>query len=604
MHSEKVARETRIPHDIHIEPGDTRAWDQFYGQIRELYWEQDLPLDTVIQIFKSDYGFHATKKQWKSALERWDMFKNVKTDEMKAIVRVKDRRDFEGKATEFWVRDRLVPQVKIDRFKARVRRTGHTPAEATPLSVWYFTPQNGPSFEVSPSKPTYLSPLRALAANDSSSGGDTYMSQDIEDTVSRSIQDALFHPNSSPTSGISQELFDIHGRKLEEYEVKLDPRKSSTHDSDASQSQISFAALLSAVRRNNVEGIKEAIENGAQVNFRRADGTTALSLAVQLRHYPAVHALIDQGANCQLAVLDFVQRGDITGLMYLQSLGASLSSDVIGEPLLQQAAKFERLDMAQYLLSQGLDANEADSDGRAAIYYACERGHTPIVRILLNNATTQWFSDSTNGLLHLAALGNNSNTAELLLEHGYPIDAINTQGFTALNYAVMQGHLHMTEILLRNGAVVGHSLHRAAKQGDVHLLRLLVEKSDNINLLDSEGMAALDYAIDADNLHGVSILLSYGAETRRPWPQDRLGILHKAVTQCPPLIVTALVVYAGAPINEKDASGQTVLDHAVLAGNWQLVKLLVRLGADSSGYYHFDDLPINLYNEGDLWMTS
>lgn len=60
MHSEKVARETRIPHDIHIEPGDTRAWDQFYGQIRELYWEQDLPLDTVIQIFKSDYGFHAT----------------------------------------------------------------------------------------------------------------------------------------------------------------------------------------------------------------------------------------------------------------------------------------------------------------------------------------------------------------------------------------------------------------------------------------------------------------------------------------------------------------------------------------------------------------
>lgn len=59
------------------------------------------------------------------------MFKNVKTDEMKAIVRVKDRRDFEGKATEFWVRDRLVPQVKIDRFKARVRRTGHTPAGDT-----------------------------------------------------------------------------------------------------------------------------------------------------------------------------------------------------------------------------------------------------------------------------------------------------------------------------------------------------------------------------------------------------------------------------------------------------------------------------------------
>lgn len=60
------------------------------------------------------------------------MFKNVKTDEMKAIVRLKDRRDFEGKATEFWVRDRLVPQGKIDRFKARARRTGTTPAGITP----------------------------------------------------------------------------------------------------------------------------------------------------------------------------------------------------------------------------------------------------------------------------------------------------------------------------------------------------------------------------------------------------------------------------------------------------------------------------------------
>lgn len=460
------------------------------------------------------------------------------------------------------------------------------------MSIWYFTPQTGPSFEVSPSKPTYTSPLRALAANDRSPDHDTFLTHVDEDDLSQSIYN---NHTASPTSTISQTSFDIHGRKVEKTEAAPSAYECSMNTRDPTHSQNLLAALFSAVKRNNVEGIKETIAQGAPVNLRKGDSTTALGLAVQLRHYPAIHVLLELKADCQLPILEFVKRGDVSGLMYLQGIGASLSSDIMEEPLLHQAAKYERLDMVQYLLSQGLDAEAADADGRAAIYYACERGCAPIVKLLLDRSSTSYFNDSTSGLLHLAAWEDNYNTADLLLQYGYPIDAINAQGYTALNYAVMRGHLRMVQILLHYGAIVGHSLHRAGKQGDLNILSLLVERCNNIDLLDNKGMTALDYAIDANILRCVAVLLSHGARTTRKWPGNRLSILHRAVTECAPLITAALVTNAGAPVNEKDTSGQTVLDHAVLAGDWQLVKLLVGLGADSSAYYHFDDLPNSLY---------
>jgi hypothetical protein len=121
-----------------VQPQSAHDWEIRRLIIEELYWKGGRKLPEMMSIMKTIYNFSATyaiptscdgdraidstyrKKQYKDQFKRWNFEKNIKTDEMKAIIRIrKRRRDDEDKDTQFRLRQRPVPQEKIDRFMKR-----------------------------------------------------------------------------------------------------------------------------------------------------------------------------------------------------------------------------------------------------------------------------------------------------------------------------------------------------------------------------------------------------------------------------------------------------------------------------------------------------
>lgn len=121
-----------------VQPQSARDWEVRRPIIEVLYWTDGRKLPEVMDIMKAMYNFSATysipascdgyrvidsryrKKQYKDQFKRWNFEKNVKADKMKAIIRIrKRRRDDEDKDTQFRLRQRPVPQEKINRFVKR-----------------------------------------------------------------------------------------------------------------------------------------------------------------------------------------------------------------------------------------------------------------------------------------------------------------------------------------------------------------------------------------------------------------------------------------------------------------------------------------------------
>ena len=59
------------------------------------------------------------ERQYKRRIEQWRLDKNVKTEEMRAILRIQKSRKNKGKDSVFYVRGRRVDHNKIERFALR-----------------------------------------------------------------------------------------------------------------------------------------------------------------------------------------------------------------------------------------------------------------------------------------------------------------------------------------------------------------------------------------------------------------------------------------------------------------------------------------------------
>ncbi|KAL8730934.1 MAG: hypothetical protein Q9166_003724 [cf. Caloplaca sp. 2 TL-2023] len=96
-------------------------WGEYRNTIQRLYVTEDKSLPDVVDEMKATYNFIATERQYKRRISEWHLDKNVKDDEMRAIIGKEAWRLQQGKKSTFYVRDRLVDRKKIDRFAQRKR---------------------------------------------------------------------------------------------------------------------------------------------------------------------------------------------------------------------------------------------------------------------------------------------------------------------------------------------------------------------------------------------------------------------------------------------------------------------------------------------------
>ncbi len=121
---------------------------------------------------------------------------------------------------------------------------------------------------------------------------------------------------------------------------------------------------------------------------------------------------------------------------------------------IHQAALEGQINMVRKMLTEGLDANKIDEDGRTPLMYAAFNGRDEIIKILIEKGAMINACD-TNGrtALMMASSGPYPATVKTLLDHQADPDLTDKEEhFTALMYAAAEGQLDVVRILLAYNA--------------------------------------------------------------------------------------------------------------------------------------------------------
>lgn len=238
----------------------------------------------------------------------------------------------------------------------------------------------------------------------------------------------------------------------------------------------------------------------------------------------------------------------------------------LGLPPFHLAAREGDLETVREHLESGTDANVRDIDGNTALHRAARDGRLAIAQLLLDfradpdaRTGTGWTS------LHLAIRGERTEMVELLLRYGADPNIANPEGAPPLHLAVMKGNESMVRHLLTSRPAT-EIQKRQKEDGTEEYVR--VEKGmreADINAVNSEGRTALHVAISEGNFGMASTLLGYGPDVSKADKEGNLP-LHLAAAGGPAHLVQSLIG-RGSPVNLRNGAGKTPLDIAYERGD-------------------------------------
>jgi hypothetical protein len=312
------------------------------------------------------------------------------------------------------------------------------------------------------------------------------------------------------------------------------------------------AAEIDPAARTDFERVAlDVLERGADPFARGAAHESCLQRAVAARLPALALALIARGVDPNAA--------DMRGRTALHEL-ASLPEDLA-------------LPLAHALLRAGSDPERAASDGQTPLGAALAAGRAQL------SAWLSW----THGLRHparalraddvpTAAACGDRIALERLLTLGFPLDARDAQGCTALLRASGGGHAEIVSLLLARGADATLSAHTGASCLSAAVsarreacVRLLLEHGVPADQPLPGGSTPLMVAAALGLTTIARVLLDRGADAKAV-DQHGGGVLHAAAQfafhhgdpdRARELL--SLLVERGAPVDQTNQAGQTPL---------------------------------------------
>ncbi|KAM9345719.1 caskin-1 [Symphorus nematophorus] len=196
--------------------------------------------------------------------------------------------------------------------------------------------------------------------------------------------------------------------------------------------------------------------------------------------------------------------------------------------------------------------------------------------------------------LHHAALNGNLELITLLLESQAAVDIRDQKGMRPLHYAAWQGKAEPMKMLLKSGSSVNSQsdegqipLHLAAQHGHYDVSEMLLQHQSNPCIVDNAGKTPLDLACEFGRVGVVQLLLSSNMcaallEPKKGDTTDPNGTspLHLAAKNGH-IDIIRLLIQAGIDINRQTKAG-TALHEAALCGKTEAVRLLLDSGINAT----------------------
>jgi ankyrin repeat protein len=323
--------------------------------------------------------------------------------------------------------------------------------------------------------------------------------------------------------------------------------------------------LMTVARTGNVDAAKVLLAHGADVNSKEQwRRQTPLMWAVAESHAEMAQELIAHGADVNARQVTWnwerqmtkeprekwMPLGGLTPLLFAARQGCVECSRVLvkagaeinatnpnGFSPILLAIINGHYDAAAFLLDQGADANVADETGRTPLYAAVDM-HT------LPDSNLPWPSELNSQLTSLDLI-------QELLARGANVNA-QLKKQQPYRSKVDRG----ADTMLGTGAT---PLLRAAKAGDIEVVKVLLAKSADVKLTTKFGMTP--------------VMAAAGLGTKEEDTTGRKKTEEQAVASI------KLGLDAGADVNAVDNQGQTALHGAAQKGWDQVVQFLVDHGA-------------------------
>uniref|UniRef100_A0A8D2LMT6 CASK interacting protein 1 n=1 Tax=Varanus komodoensis TaxID=61221 RepID=A0A8D2LMT6_VARKO len=257
---------------------------------------------------------------------------------------------------------------------------------------------------------------------------------------------------------------------------------------------------------------------------------------------------------------------------------------------LMQAVKAEDIGAVQKLLQR-------PKPGKAKLLGSAKR-------VNVNFQDTDGFS-----ALHHAALNGNIELISLLLEAQAAVDIKDNKGMRPLHYAAWQGKKEPMKLVLKAGSSVNSPsdegqipLHLAAQHGHYDVSEMLLQHQSNPCILDNSGKTPLDLACEFGRVGVVQLLLNSNmcAALLEPKPGDvtdpnGTSPLHLAAKNGH-IDIIRLLLQAGIDINRQTKAG-TALHEASLCGKTEVVRLLLDSGINAHIRNTYSQTALDIVNQ-------
>jgi ankyrin repeat protein len=300
----------------------------------------------------------------------------------------------------------------------------------------------------------------------------------------------------------------------------------------------------------------------------------ASTLGHEVIHFLECKAKVEASSQALIAVKRYSSHSNYSQEVPRQMIGLHL------------AAYFGVQEVLNSLLKHAYTLDWKDSNGRASLLWAAEKGHKAAVQLLLDNGADleSKDNDGRTPLSWTAAKGHEA-VVQLLLDKGADPESRDNDGQTPLLWAAANGHKAVVQLLLDKGADLESKddndrtpLSCAAANGREAVVQLLLDKGADLESKDDNDRTPLLWA--ARNRHEVvvQLLLDKGADLEsKDSDCSRTPLLWAAVNGHASVI--ELLLDKGADIDVEDKLGWTALQLAAFNRYVQVEQLLILNGA-------------------------
>ncbi|CAH0044337.1 unnamed protein product [Clonostachys solani] len=192
------------------------------------------------------------------------------------------------------------------------------------------------------------------------------------------------------------------------------------------------------------------------------------------------------------------------------------------------------------LIEAGALVDEAEGGGEPLLHFACRNGHTSTVKKIIERKPTSVNQPSAGWELtplHVAALYDKKGVIETLLSAGPEINPQDTDGWTPLMAATIEGYGDIMDVLLSQEEII-------------------------VDMPDHDGLTPLLVATKRRFLEGVDKLLGAGADYNGG-PDGGEKCLHWAMWRFSrPIFDRFMEIDEGLAIDIQDSEGKTALHYA------------------------------------------